>query len=462
MGETSKWFAGSFVSRHSMGGVLALLCILYRMCHQYLETAGQTIGATSAHEASLQVEKYGPPDVDSLVGDDTTEKEDGNEFALFTHGRKELHCKERELRHPCVRELRSFVEDRNNTELRLAALNCVREVLASSKDYWEVKNMTHLLLDLDTVDHVFDKDNRDNEFIQAGIDFAQKLMEHPECLSDFDEKSELECRCVPLYAKVTMHKLKNAGRLHEAHELFNKTTSMSWSGKKRSYASGDAVPWHSFEQTPQIWVRGLSSRKVWPRDMWPSLPICKNLEDNFETIHKETQLALRDEESSGFEDAYRFLYAQGQWNHVMLYHKKNFTEECEKVFPKTCALLKQWLPSKPGLPWTSDQNEQVMIIKMAQGTDVELHSGPANNILNIHLGILGLEGAKLIVGNDTHEWEKGKVIAWDGSYDHRVHCLECKRDRVIMMVRYMHPEMSAEHYKGIQRTHFEDVPVDMQ
>ena len=30
----------------------------------------------------------------------------------------------------------------------------------------------------------------------------------------------------------------------------------------------------------------------------------------------------------------------------------------DRVFPKTCALLRQWLPSKPGLPWTSDQNEQ--------------------------------------------------------------------------------------------------------
>lgn len=26
------------------------------------------------------------------------------------------------------------------------------------EDYWELKNMTHLLLDLDTKDHVFDKD----------------------------------------------------------------------------------------------------------------------------------------------------------------------------------------------------------------------------------------------------------------------------------------------------------------
>ena len=27
------------------------------------------------------------------------------------------------------------------------------------QDYWELKNMTHLLLDLDTKDHVFDKEH---------------------------------------------------------------------------------------------------------------------------------------------------------------------------------------------------------------------------------------------------------------------------------------------------------------
>jgi len=102
------------------------------------------------------------------------------------------------------------------------------------------------------------------------------------------------------------------------------------------------------------------------------------------------------------------------------------------------------------------------VIKMAKGTDVEIHSGPSNNILNIHIGISGLEGAKLTVANNTYKWQEGKVIAWDGSYDHAVDCLNCKQERVIMMVRYMHPDTSPAHFKGIKRTHYEDVPIEMQ
>lgn len=383
-------------------------------------------------------------------------------FALFTHANNELHCMERELRHSCVPELRGFLGDRDAGERRGVALQCISDVLASSDDFWELKNMTHLLLDLDTKEHVFDRDSRDNDFVLTGLQFAEKLMQHPECLQEFDSKSELECRCVPLYAKVSTLKLKNAGMVEKAQALFDRVTSMRWNGTVRQYAPGEAVPWDSFMHTPQIWVRGLRSQPVWPREMWGDLPICNNLEDHFATIREETLQALQDEAASGFEDAYRFLYDRGEWNRVLLYHKRNFTDECEKVFPKTCALLKQWLPSKPGLPWTSDQNEQVMVIKMDKGTDVETHSGPANNILNIHIGISGLKGAKLIIANQTYEWEEGKVIAWDGSFDHRVHCLECQQERVIMMVRYMHPDMGPAHYKGVLRTHFEDVPLELQ
>jgi aspartyl/asparaginyl beta-hydroxylase (cupin superfamily) len=109
------------------------------------------------------------------------------------------------------------------------------------------------------------------------------------------------------------------------------------------------------------------------------------------------------------------------------------------------------------MPWVSDQNEQVLVLRMTPGTDVERHSGPSNSILNVHLGIQGLEGARLMVDGKEYGWEEGKVIAWDGSYDHTVDCLNCKEDRIIIMVRYMHPDVTAESYRGNKRTHFEEI-----
>jgi hypothetical protein len=385
-------------------------------------------------------------------------------FALFTHGNNELHCLDRELRHPCVSELREYVDDKNSTEKRQGALDCIRGVLSTTDDFYVLKNMTHLLLDLDTVVHVFDKESRDNDFVMAGIDYAKKLMKNPDCLAEYDTKYDLECRCVPLYTKISLLKYKNAGLIDEAKAMFDETKALTYESDKKTLAAGEAVRWLHWDQTPQIWVPGLRSQPIWPRETWGDLPICKRLEDNFETIKEETQRALNnDPADSGFEDAYRFLYEKGEWSQILLYNGREFTRECEGVMPKTCALLKQWLPSKPGLPYTSDQNEQVLVLKMKKGTNVELHSGPANNILNIHIGISGLEGARLTVAGEDYKWEEGKVIAWDGSYDHKIDCLECVDDqRVIMMVRYMHPDMTPEHYKGIAKTQFEAVPEHLQ
>jgi aspartate beta-hydroxylase len=383
---------------------------------------------------------------------------DDDDFALFTHARGELHCPDRELRHLCVPELRRFFEE--GDAARQEAYDCAKQVLVDHKDdYWMLKNMTHLLLDLDGNVHVFDRKDRSNEFIELGMQFGHALMEHPDCSGEFDSKDPLECRCYPLYAKILLLKLKNADRWDEARELYASVTQRSWMGEKRTYGAGEAVQWAAFNQTPQIVMPNLRAMPVWPREAWDGfngIPVAHKMEEHFATIREEAELVLQHAPEE-WTPTYRFLFDQGDWSQVLLYNGREFRPECEQLFPKTCALLRQWLPSKPGLPWVSDQNEQVLILRLQPGTTVERHSGPSNSILNIHLGIKGLEGARLVVDGEEFGWEEGKVIAWDGSFDHTVDCLNCKQDRIIMMIRYMHPDVTAESYRGNTRTHFEDI-----
>jgi hypothetical protein len=379
------------------------------------------------------------------------------DFALFTHARGELHCPDRELRHLCVPELRRFVDEKDSLEARTEAYKCIETVYEEfQNDYWMLKNMTHLLLDLDGNIHVFDKEDRENEFIQMGMRFGRTLMHHPECVGEFDEKDELECRCYPLYAKILLLKLKNSGKWDAARDFYNEVTQFRWVGSKKTFEPGQAIKWDSFNHTPQIWVPNMRAVPVWPREMWGDLPIAHNLEKHYETLKKEVNIVLQHAPEE-WSPTYRFLFAEGDWSQILLYNGREFRPECDQLFPETCKLLRQWLPSKPGLPWVSDQNEQVLFLKMKPGTDVERHSGPSNSILNIHLGIQGLEGARLMVDGKEYGWQEGKVIAWDGSYDHTVDCLNCKEDRIIIMVRYMHPDVTAESYRGNKRTHFEEI-----
>mmetsp|Transcript_47202 Transcript_47202/g.102742 ORF Transcript_47202/g.102742 Transcript_47202/m.102742 type:complete len:416 (+) Transcript_47202:75-1322(+) len=382
----------------------------------------------------------------------------GQSKALFTHAAGELHCPDRELVHPCVDRLKAWLDNKTDASAD-SALRCVRGVLNTSDDFFTLRNMTHLLLDLDVVQKVFDADERDGPFVMAGLDFGRKLIRNSECLADFDNLNDLQCRCPMLYNKILLLKLKNLNRTEEAQKLFQEAQALAYDGATPRSA-GEAVPWTRMDHTPQIWLKGMRAMPVWPRDTWDALPICSKLEEYYPVIRREFDEVSKN--SNNFQDAYRFLYLNGTWDRILLYHAKKFTPECEELFPEFCGLLKQWLPSKPGLPYVVDQNEQVMFLRMTAGTTVETHSGPSNNILNIHLGVSGdLPNARLFVAGEEHKWDEGKVIAWDGSFDHSVDCVHCQSDRNVLLVRYMHPDTTAEHFRGVPRTQFEEVPEDL-
>jgi len=381
--------------------------------------------------------------------------------AMFTHADKELHCPYRELIHPCTTELRSYlkgVEERDESH-KQAAFDCATTVYDTVNDFQVTKNMTHLLLDLDTSKHFFDKNLKaENEFFRLGLKFGKKLIWHKDCMQEFDDKDELECRCPLLYGKIIILKLKNLGWWHEAEDLYKTLKAFEWKGEKKQIPAGEAFPWKTMQQTPHIWMHNLEAIPVWPVERKSELPIWPVLEDNYPDILRETMAAFQNK-TDLVEESYRFLFQGGHWDQILLFHDRKYTEAC-KAFPITCGLLKKTLPDRPQHHYPIVPNEQALILRLKVGTDVETHCGPSNNILNVHLGLTGTEGAKLIIANSTYGWEDGKVIAWDGSFHHKVHCKDCVKDRFVMMVRYMHPGVTTDHYRGSTKTHMEPIPED--
>ena len=121
-----------------------------------------------------------------------------------------LHCPDRNLTFPCSAEFKNFLVDRNK-DYKDVQYSCAKKVFETKQDdFWVMKNMTHLLLDLDVNDHNFDKENRDNDFYNLGLAFGHHLMKHHDCLKEFDEKDQLEFRCPNLYGKILLLKYKNS------------------------------------------------------------------------------------------------------------------------------------------------------------------------------------------------------------------------------------------------------------
>lgn len=416
-------------------------------------------------------------DVEVNVGDlEETSRFDLETKQMFflnsTDPATQTHCFERDMVHPCTTELKRYLLETNETseagaaEKTVAArraYDCAKTVFnhPDKQDYWTVKNMTHLLLDLDVSSHKFDLDGHGtSKFYNLGLDFGRKLLYHDDCLAEFDSKSEVEARCPLLYGKILLLKMKNAERWDDAHKLFNELKAFAWNGKQKQYAAGQAFKWRSIHQTPQMFLEGLQNTYIWPEERRKDLPIWDVLEDNFDTIRGEIEELYKD--GKKYDPAYRFLFKEGEWDQVLLFHRRVWQKEGCELMPKSCALFKEAMGKREvhHYPWLSSQNEQIVVLRIGPGTDMERHSGPANNILNVHLGVSGVKDAILKVADETHGWKVGKVIPWDGSFDHSVHCKHCKEDRVILMVRYMHPDMKREFYRGAKKTHFEAIPED--
>jgi hypothetical protein len=370
------------------------------------------------------------------------------------------HCPDREMKHPCTTELRVYLEEGGDAKAADRAFECTSLVYETmAHDYNIVKNMTHLLLDLDASEHKFAVNDR---FWNLGMDFGKKLILHDGCMSEFDSKGMLECRCPLLYSKILMYKWKNADRLPEAKAWYEHVRALSWEGDVYQYPPGEAFPWPDFRQLPQTYIPGLYASPFWPKEKaLAELPVVKAMEDNFEMINRE--IATLYEDGKVHDPAYRFLFKKGKWDQVLLYNGRKWDPKYCKLMPDTCALMKEVIMKEPGyhMPWMSSQNMQVVVLRITPGTEMETHCGPSNSVLNVHLGVSGLEGAELLVGGEIRGWDKGKVLVFDGSYDHSVRCEGCKEDRVIMMVRHMHPDVTKDTFRNVgNKTAFEDIPSD--
>ena len=64
--------------------------------------------------------------------------------------------------------------------------------------------------------------------------------------------------------------------------------------------------------------------------------------------------------------------------------------------------------------------DQITVFRLKPYSWLLPHFGPHNDRLIWHLCIMNCKGPKLRVGNTWREWEEGKVIVFDDSFEHEV------------------------------------------
>eukprot|EP00066_Takifugu_rubripes_P028255 XP_011617521.1 PREDICTED: aspartyl/asparaginyl beta-hydroxylase-like [Takifugu rubripes] len=189
-------------------------------------------------------------------------------------------------------------------------------------------------------------------------------------------------------------------------------------------------------------VNGLKAQPWWTPKETGYTDLVKALERNWKTIRDEA-LAGMDQKSGLFIPEEENLREKGEWGQYTLWQQgKKLATSCQSV-PKTCSLLERF-PEATGC-----KRGQIKFSVMQPGTHVWPHTGPTNCRLRMHLGlVVPKHGCRIRCTDQTREWQEGKVLIFDDSFEHEV-WQEADSYRLIFIVDVWHPELTASQRQGL-------------
>jgi aspartyl/asparaginyl beta-hydroxylase (cupin superfamily) len=131
------------------------------------------------------------------------------------------------------------------------------------------------------------------------------------------------------------------------------------------------------------------------------------------------------------------------WTALYLWKYGKPVEENARRFPAAMTALE-----KVPLTHFGSRTPDVLFSRLEPGAHIPPHSGILNCRLICHLPLIVPPGCWLRVGNETREWEEGKLLIFDDSMEH-----EAKNPsgelRIILLFDTWRPEISAEERAGI-------------
>uniref|UniRef100_H3CMI4 Un-named hu7910 n=1 Tax=Tetraodon nigroviridis TaxID=99883 RepID=H3CMI4_TETNG len=217
---------------------------------------------------------------------------------------------------------------------------------------------------------------------------------------------------------------------------------------------GDSSAYHWYQVGHQrghfasVWqrslynVKGLKAQPWWTPKETGYTDLVKALERNWKSIRDEA-LAVMDQKSGLFIPEEENLREKGEWGQYTLWQQgKKLPSSCQSV-PKTCSLLERF-PEATGC-----KRGQIKFSVMQPGTHVWPHTGPTNCRLRMHLGlVIPPHGCRIRCTEQTREWQEGKVLIFDDSFEHEV-WQEADSYRLIFIVDVWHPELTASQRQAL-------------
>jgi aspartyl/asparaginyl beta-hydroxylase (cupin superfamily) len=187
-----------------------------------------------------------------------------------------------------------------------------------------------------------------------------------------------------------------------------------------------------FEREDFAWVAGIEAATVDIRNELLALvdegaDFRPYVEDNPNRPHRE----------------FHGLNNDPSWTALYLWKDSRPVEDVAERCPRTVEAL-----SKVPLSHIGARTPSVLFSRLEPGAHIPPHHGMLNCRLICHLPLIVPQGCWLRVGNETRQWEEGKLLIFDDSIEH-----EAKNPsgamRIILLFDIWRPELSDSERRGI-------------
>jgi aspartyl/asparaginyl beta-hydroxylase (cupin superfamily) len=221
-----------------------------------------------------------------------------------------------------------------------------------------------------------------------------------------------------------------------------------------------------YQQQPSaLYYPYLAQRQFFERDEFEWVPALESATP----VIREELVALMDEGAafqpyveSAADRPHRDFHGlndKKDWTALYLWRDGKPVEANAKRCPKTMAALEKVPLSRIG-----SRTPAVLFSRLEPGAHIPPHTGLLNCRLICHLPLIVPKGCWLRVGNETREWEEGKLLIFDDSIEH-----EAKNPaedlRIILLFDVWRPELGEEERAAISSIfdaidRFQGVPED--
>ena len=243
---------------------------------------------------------------------------------------------------------------------------------------------------------------------------------------------------------LTVHHIARSRRDTDEAKALGLTHLWSWFWER------DVVSWRRFlrtgrtnhdvlAQVPSLWRPGIPGKPFWKLDELPEA--FRSLEANAPAITEELERVRKSGQWLPYggvrgERDQPTVDTASTWNGYFFYHPfKGRFAEAHDVCPVTSRVLE----ALPGLC----RRELVLFSALTPGAVVPPHQGPFNGRLRVHLALTGAKGCFLRVGTQIRQWEDGRVLVFDDSFEHQV-CHAGDEVRVVLMFNVLQPGLEPD------------------